>query len=142
MNYLLDTNHWSYLQRGHASVLSRLESLPDGATILMPVVAQAELLAGVDLAASGRRREQLRSFYEHAVREVTEILDINSDTAIYFARIFVALRRKGRPIETNDIWVAAIAVAHNLILVSNDSHFRQVEGLRLEDWTKPPSPSC
>ena len=51
MNYLLDTNHWSYLQRGHPSVLGRLQSLPGDVTLYMPVIAQAELLVGVELAA-------------------------------------------------------------------------------------------
>ena len=60
MKYLLDTNHWSYLQRGHPSVLARLQALAVDAVLYMPVVAQAELLAGVELTAAGRRKEELR----------------------------------------------------------------------------------
>ncbi len=136
MNYLLDTNHWSFLQRGHPAVLARLRSLPDEAALYMPVVAQAELLVGVELSADGPRKRELRALYETAIRENTDILDITSDVAERFASIFTRLRRKGRPIETNDIWIAAIALAENLILVSNDTHFHHVDELRIEDWTK------
>lgn len=69
MNYLLDTNHWSYLQRRHPSVLGRLQSLPGDATLYMPVIAQAELLVGVELAAEGRRKQELRALYETAIRD-------------------------------------------------------------------------
>ena len=61
MNYLLDTNHWSYLQRREAMVVSHFQSLPDDATLYMPVVAQAELLAGVELAVSEPRQQELRT---------------------------------------------------------------------------------
>jgi predicted nucleic acid-binding protein len=64
MNYLLDTNHWSYLQRRHPAVLARIRQLPQEATLYMPVVAQAALLAGVELAVDARRKEKLRSPYE------------------------------------------------------------------------------
>ena len=136
MNYLLDTNHWSYLQRRHPSVLARLESLPPDATVYMPVIAQAELLVGVELTADGRRKRELRALYETAIRENTDVLHVTSEVAGQFAAIFTRLRRKGRPIETNDIWIAATALARNLTLVSSDTHFHHVDGLRLEDWTK------
>ncbi len=42
MNYLLDTNHWSYLQHQHPTVLVRIQNLPDEANLYMPVVAQAD----------------------------------------------------------------------------------------------------
>jgi predicted nucleic acid-binding protein len=54
VNYLLDTNHWSYLQRREARVVRHIQSLSDTATLYMPVVAQAELLAGVELVVSER----------------------------------------------------------------------------------------
>ncbi|HYX24501.1 MAG TPA: PIN domain-containing protein [Thermoanaerobaculia bacterium] len=44
------------------------------------------------------------------------------------------LRRKGRPIPENDLWIAASARRHGLTLASRDSHFEHVEGLGLEVW--------
>jgi len=137
VNYLLDTNHWSYLQRKHPVVLAHIQSLPNEATLYMPVVAQAELLVGVELAASEPRKQALRVLYGQVTAEATDILGITSEVAERFADVFAALRRQGKPIGTNDVWIAAIALTHDLILVSGDEHFQYVDGLRLEDWTKP-----
>ena len=67
MNYLLDTNHWSYLQRHEAMVVNHIQSLPDEATLYMPVVAQAELLAGVELAVSEPRKPELHTLYRQVI---------------------------------------------------------------------------
>ena len=137
MDYLLDTNHWSYLQRRHPHVVARVESLPEETTLYMPVIAQAELLAGIELAASLSRREELRILYEQVVAQATDVLSVTSEVAEGFARIFARLKRKGTPIGTNDMWIAAIAMTHGLVLVTNNDHFRYVDGLPIEDWTKP-----
>jgi len=139
VNYLLDTNHWSYVQRREAMVVSHIQSLPDEATLYMPVVAQAELLAGVELAVSEPRKQELHTLYAQVITMAADILPITSEVAEQFAYIFANLRRKGRPIDTNDIWIAAIARVHNLIVVTNDEHFQYVEGLRVEDWSTPPA---
>ena len=137
MNYLLDTNYWSYLQRREGRVVRHIQSLPDAATLYMPVVAQAESLAGVELAVSEPRQQELRTLYARVITVAAAILPITSKVAEQFARIFANLRRKGRPIDTNDIWIAAIARVHNLIVVTNDEHFQYVEGLQVEDWSTP-----
>ena len=143
MNYLLDTNHWSYLQRREAMVVSHIQNLPDEATLYMPVVAQAKLLAGVELAVSEPRKQELRTLYAQVITMAADILPITSEVAEQFAHIFANLRRQGRPIDTNDIWIAAIARVHNLVVVTNDEHFQYVEGLQVENWstTSTPSPS-
>ena len=46
-----------------------------------------------------------------------------------------------KPIDTNDIWIAAIARVHNLVVVTNDDHFQYVEGLQVENWSKTSAPS-
>lgn len=135
VRYLLDTNHWGYLQERHVSVSARVRQLPDRAWLGMSVVTQAELLAGVELVPSVRRRRELSLLYKEAVATATEIVPVTSPVAVEFARISFSLWRKGRPIETNDIWLAAAARALNLTLVSNDPDFQHVDGLGLEDWT-------
>jgi tRNA(fMet)-specific endonuclease VapC len=140
MRYLLDTNHWSYIQERHPQVIARLQSLPDEASLVMSVVSQAELLGGIELVRGQRRRQELLVLYREVIATVTEILPITSEEAKEFAKIFASLRRKGRPIETNDIWIAATARVHNLILVSNERHFHYIDGLQVEDWTISPAP--
>jgi predicted nucleic acid-binding protein len=60
-----------------------------------------------------------------------EILPVTEETAEYYAIVYKDLRAKGRPIPTNDLWIAAAAMEHGLALVSRDRHFGEVEGLRV-----------
>lgn len=136
MRFLLDTNHWSSIQRRHPRVMARLDQLPSDATISMPVVAQAELLAGVECLPPGSRRDEVRRLYEELVGDATDILPVDSSAAERFAGIFAQLRRDGRPIETNDMWIGAIALAHDLVVVSSDAHFQFIRGLAVQDWTE------
>lgn len=92
MNYLLDTNQWSYLQERHQQVVAHLRQLPDDATLFMSVVSQAELLTGIELVANTRRERELRSLYQEVIAMATEILPVTSGIALQFAKIHAALR--------------------------------------------------
>ncbi|MEN3002003.1 MAG: type II toxin-antitoxin system VapC family toxin [Armatimonadota bacterium] len=137
MSYLLDTNHWSYLQEEHPQILAHLQQLPPETVLCMSVISQGELLAGVEWAQGLRRKAQLRLLYERAVATAAMIVPITEDIAEQYAKIYAQLRRKGRLIQSNDIWIAATALAYNMVLVSADAHFRLIEGLQVEDWTQP-----
>ena len=54
---------------------------------------------------------------------------IDCDTAEYYSRVYYYLRKKGNPIPTNHMWIAAMALQYNLALFSYDKHFRAVDGL-------------
>lgn len=58
-----------------------------------------------------------------------EVLAIGADTAEYYARVFRSLRLKGRPIPTNDLWVAAVALEHGYAVYTRDEHFQEIDGL-------------
>lgn len=135
MNYLLDTNIWSRLQRADPRVLENIRRLPDGARLCMPVVAIGELLAGVEKLPDGNRKEALRQLYQESIERSAEIIAIDTAVAQQFGVIVGQLRRAGHPIETNDIWIAATARAHGFTVVTNDGDFLHVEGLQVEDWT-------
>ena len=62
------------------------------------------------------------------------MLPVSRRTADHFAEIFTLLRRKGRPIPTNDVWIAAHAMEWNAELISFDRHFAEVEGIA---WIDP-----
>ena len=85
----------------------------------------------------GARRQHLEAWFQQNLVDDSAILPVTSGVARHYARIFAELRKAGTPIETNDIWIAAIALANNLIVVSADRHFRYVPGLIVEDWTQP-----
>jgi tRNA(fMet)-specific endonuclease VapC len=65
------------------------------------------------------------------------VLPVTSEVAEEYARIVGTLRRAGRPISSNDIWIAAIAVVHHLVVVTSDQDFRHIPGITLENWTLP-----
>jgi tRNA(fMet)-specific endonuclease VapC len=136
MRYLLDTDHCSYLQRKHPEVVTRFQGLRSDAEVMTSVISQAELLVGIRQARSERRQGELRSIYEQLLRNIADVLPVTSEVAEQFAEVLVVLLQKGKPIPVNDIWIAAMALANDLILVSGDEHFQHVEGLRVEDWTK------
>ncbi|MBM3211611.1 type II toxin-antitoxin system VapC family toxin [Candidatus Poribacteria bacterium] len=136
MNYLIDTNHWSYLQRGHPLIRKHIQSLPEESTLYMSVISQGELLFGVELAVNESQKNRLRALYAQTITEMTEIIYVTSQVAERYALVLANLRRKGKPIETNNIWIAATALAYNLILVTNDEHFQYIDGMQTEDWTK------
>jgi len=51
-----------------------------------------------------------------------------------YARLRRQLRQRGKPIPENDLWIAATAVEHGLVLVTRDEHFAAIEGLATEAW--------
>lgn len=62
------------------------------------------------------------------------VLVCNTDTAKRYGVIKNRLKEKGEPIPENDIWIAAIAQQYTLTLVTNDSHFKAIENLKIETW--------
>jgi tRNA(fMet)-specific endonuclease VapC len=60
------------------------------------------------------------------------IVPCDQATAQIYGEIKAGLRKKGRPLPDNDIWIAAQAIQHSGIIVSRDRHFREVEGLQVE----------
>lgn len=62
------------------------------------------------------------------------VLDCNTETARLYGIIKHQLRLQGRPIPDNDVWIAAIAIQHDLILATRDGHFSEVADLHVEKW--------
>jgi len=62
------------------------------------------------------------------------LLLCDEDTAHHYALIVTELRKKGRPIPQNDMWIAAIALQYDLDLLTRDAHFKEVSNLRIQGW--------
>jgi predicted nucleic acid-binding protein len=134
--YVLDTDHLSYVQEGHPKVVERLAHLSRGDRVFTSVVGVAELLRGVYLLPKGRRQRELLQLYRQVLGQMEEVLPLARPVAERFAEIEVKLRKKGKPIPVNDVWVAALALVRGAVLVTNDEHFAQVDGLKIENWTQ------
>jgi tRNA(fMet)-specific endonuclease VapC len=128
---MLDTNTASSLLKGQRNVLARLaETAPE--RICLSVVTEAELLYGVAKRPEARK---LRAAID-AFLAAIEVLAWSSASARRYATIRAELERRGKPLGALDLFIAAHAVEHDAVLVTNDRAFGGVPGLRLEDWTR------
>lgn len=133
MKVLLDTNAYSRLMRGDPEVAALVRR---SERVLMSVVVVGELLFGFRY---GQRFAQNRALLDDFLAEpFTDRLELGFETAERFGTIASALKRKGWPIPTNDIWIAAHVMESGAELLSYDAHFEAVEGLA---WTRLKAPS-
>lgn len=132
MKLLLDTNAYSDLARGDFRLAARVRRAE--AVVLSSVVA-GELLGG--FRRGTRYRENLSDLERFLALPRVQLLRVTFNTAERYARVYAALRNAGRPIPTNDMWIAAHAMESGAELLSSDPHFGHVEGLA---WTDPHEP--
>jgi len=118
VNILIDTNRYRDFCEGEPSALDAIQR---ARTIAIPFVVLAELRAGFLCGKLASRNEQTLTRFLNAKR--VRILFANEDTTHHFARVFAQLRLQGSPIPINDIWIAALAIQHDLLLLSRDVHF-------------------
>lgn len=131
---LLDTSALSALLRRDSGSLSRLEALPEGASVRLSVVADGELRYGILRLPAGRRRAELLSTYETLAITLGPMLEVTPEASLVYAEIKADLEASGIHLPQNDLWIAATALAHSLVLVATDRHFSFVRGLQVEDW--------
>lgn len=125
--YLLDTNIVIALFADEVKVKSKLAEVDEA---FIPCIAVGELCYGAQ--KSGRPQENLARIGQ-LVANVT-VLDCDINTAKRYGEIKNKLHQKGNPLPENDIWIAAIALQHNLTVVTRDAHFRAVEHLTITVW--------
>lgn len=121
---VLDTNAYAAFMAGDANMLGALQAVD---RIVMSVVVMGELLAG--FAAGSRRSENRRELSAFLASPRVEVSPMTTITAEFYAAVYGQLRQKGRPLPTNDLWVAAVAFEHGAPLLSLDAHFREIDGL-------------
>ena len=126
MRILIDTNCYSEIDEGDAETINRVQSATE---VWVPLIVLGELYAGFELGSQKERNEnQLDSFLS---QPSVGVLLPDKETARQYGQVFQLLRRQGTPIPTNDIWIAALALQHDLVLDSADKHFMYVPGLLL-----------
>ena len=131
MKYMLDTNICIYaIKNKPEKVLNTLkEKLNDG--ICISAITLAELAHGVEKsAARDKNRAALLRFLS-----ILTVLPFDDLAAAEYGAVCADLQRKGTPIGTMDMLIAAHAKTEGLILVTNNTReFERVEGLTLENW--------
>jgi len=124
---ILDTNAVSALLAGDAALG---EVLAETERHHLPVIVIGEYRYGL---LGSRFRAHLQSLLETLIRE-SLVLGVDEATAALYSQVRDELRRKGRPIPENDIWIAALARQHRQPIVSRDGHFDEVPDLRRLAW--------
>ena len=137
---LLDTNAYTNFFKDYPTLE---ELVQNTSKIFMSPIVIGELLEGFKL---GNRLAHNIADLEIFLKENgVEILNVSKETADVYSEIKINLKKKGRPIPVNDIWIAAQAMENGAVLVTYDQHFGEIDGLRL--WKAPtplsqvPSPS-
>ena len=126
-NYLLDTNIVIRMLVGNIAIQEKIQN---GNNLFLTSPVVGELYYGAQ--KSGKVTENLHRINIFVEEHI--FLPCDLETAQWYGIIKDQLQRKGRPILNNDIWIAALAMQHDLILVTRDSHFNEVESLQVERW--------
>ena len=127
MALILDTNAVSALFVGDPALGEVLAAEPRHH---LPVIVIGEYRYGL---LGSRHRGHLQELLETLVRE-SIVLPVDETTADLYSQLRDELRRKGKPIPENDIWIAALAVQYRQPVVSRDVHFDELPSLRRVVW--------
>lgn len=124
----IDTNVYVAFKSKDENVAETLRSYD---YIGMDITVIAELLSGFSLGTKEKKNKTELQAFLNTPR--VDVLQHDLETASYYALIIKQLKTKGKPIPTNDIWIAANAMKKGLMLYSFDTHFQEINGLLLLD---------
>lgn len=121
---LFDTNVYASFKRGETEIL---EIVQRAESICMSPIVIGELIAGFEEGSNSKQNKiEFQKFLESPR---IMIYPITLDTSQFFSQIFNFLKNKGKPIPTNDMWIASQALEHGCVVCTHDKHFGFIEGL-------------
>ncbi len=126
MKLSLDTNIFRAISNQNQLILEILSSATE---ILLPFIVVAELQSG--FKNGNRFKENNRRLESFIQKNSIQILHSTAETIDIYSDITTHLRKIGKPIPTNDIWIAALTMEHGSRLLTLDKHFDLLSGLRL-----------
>lgn len=124
---ILDTNAVSAIADDDPGIITVLASAEQ---VSIPVIVLGEYRHGI---SQSRHKASYESWLAALLQDCI-VLDIQEPTTHYYAEITLELKRRGKPIPTNDIWIAALCRQHRLPLLSRDRHFDWVAGIKRTLW--------
>jgi tRNA(fMet)-specific endonuclease VapC len=117
--YCLDTVAYSHFKHGEARITGMLDSAD---WIGVPVIVIGDLCAG--FAKGSRFQKNLDELGEFLASPIVEALPVDRQIAEMFGEMIDGLRRRGRPVPVNDVWIAATCARPGATLLTWDAHFR------------------
>lgn len=124
MRVAVDTNRLTDLFRGDARLAERLGACDE---VWIPLIVLGEIQAGFHGGTQRQRNEALLQRF--LAKETVSVLMPSRQTAEQYAKLFVQLKRVGTPVPDNDLWIAALALEHDLTLITRDRHFERIAQL-------------
>lgn len=126
-NFLLDTNIVVAWLNGDSSIANKVDK---AAAVYIPIIVVGELYYGAMYSTQVQKNiskiKILVSRYN--------VLPIDDGVTLEYGKIKALLRKRGKPLPENDIWIAAIAQQYKLTLVTRDGHFDEIDGLKIKAW--------
>ncbi|MBN1663748.1 MAG: type II toxin-antitoxin system VapC family toxin [Deltaproteobacteria bacterium] len=123
---LIDTNAYAAFKNNDAEAVNTFKTTE---YIGINIVVLGELLSGfLGGTKESINRKELEQFLDSPR---VNLLPLDEETAEFYARIYWDLKKKGKPIPTNDLWIAASAIRQGLALFTYDEHFADIAGLIL-----------
>lgn len=124
---ILDTNALSAAADREPEAL---EIVAGAERVAVPVIVLGEYRLGI---AQSRHRDSYENWLREWIAAVT-VLEVEEETTRYYAAIGLELKKAGKPIPTNDVWIAALCRQHAMPLLSRDRHFDLVSGIQRLSW--------
>jgi tRNA(fMet)-specific endonuclease VapC len=124
---MIDTNAYAAFKKDESKAAAVLKTAE---YIGVNIIVLGELLSG--FKGGFKELSNRKEFEQFLDSPRVNVIQLDEETAEYYAEIFWDMKRKGKPIPTNDLWIAASAMRHGLALFTYDEHFDNISGLILQ----------
>ena len=124
---ILDTNAFSAMAVGESALEPILRQ---AAYVGVPVIVLGEYKFGIAQSRNLAQYERWLSEYLPGFR----VLNLDEQTAHHYAEVHGELKTLGKPIPSNDVWIAALCRQHALPILTRDRHFDAVTGITRISW--------
>ena len=125
--FLLDTNIITAWLKGEKPVADKIDKAKE---IYIPIIVVGELYYGALYSTPIQKNIS-------DIKTITSnytVLLIDEPVTLAYGNIKAALRKKGKPIPENDIWIAAIARHYSLVIATRDKHFKEIDSIKSKSW--------
>ncbi|HLB42850.1 MAG TPA: type II toxin-antitoxin system VapC family toxin [Gammaproteobacteria bacterium] len=121
---LIDTNAYVAFKQGNPDIIGIFQHAD---TIGISVVVLGELIAGFTIGT--KSKENLEDLNKFLDTPRIALFNVDENTTAFYATVYATLRKKGKPIPTNDLWIAATALQQGCKLCSFDKHFEYIDNV-------------
>lgn len=126
MKIIIDTSAYSNFNRGDINLRKWFITSNE---LLIPIIVIGELKAGFK---AGNKSIDNDSILQRFIDSSNvNVINLSDSTTNHYAEIFIGLRKLGKPIGTNDMWIAALSLEHKAPLLTSDTHFKHIKNLKI-----------